>query len=59
MQSLKNIFINGAVILALLFGLTVAATAAIDFKEVKSLAEQGNSFYQSFLGSYYDYGKVV
>ena len=57
MQTLKNIFINGAIILALLFGLTLSATAAgPTFEEVKSLAEKGDSSYQSLLGSYYREG---
>ena len=57
MQTLKNIFINGAIILALLFGLTLSVTAAgPTFEEVKSLAEKGDSFSQSLLGSYYREG---
>lgn len=57
MQSLKDIFINVAMILALLFGLTLSAAAAgSTFEEVKSLAEKGDSFSQSLLGSYYREG---
>lgn len=60
MQSLKNIVINGAMILALLFGLTVASTAADQsFEEVKALAEKGDGFYQAYLGSYYAQGRGV
>lgn len=60
MQSLKDIFINGAMILALLFGLTVSATAeGPSFEEVKVLAEQGDSFYQAYLGDHYSEGRGV
>ena len=59
MQALKNIVINAAMILALLFGLTVSATAASSFEEVKALAEKGDSFYQGYLGDYYSKGNGV
>ncbi len=67
MQALKNIVINGAMILVLLFGLSLSATAAqLSFEQVKTIAERGNSFYQERLGMYYkngvgvqqDYGKA-
>ena len=60
MQALKNIVTNGAIILALLFGLTVSATAADpSFEEVKAIAEQGNSMRQFMLGNYYRDGQGV
>jgi len=69
MQSLRNVVINGAVIFALLFGLTLSATAAEPtfeevkalqaFEEIKVLAEKGDSFYQAYLGSYYAQGRGV
>nr|WP_181718078.1 tetratricopeptide repeat protein [Psychrobacter sp.]QJS05725.1 sel1 repeat protein [Psychrobacter sp.] len=61
MQALKNIVINGAMILALLFGLTVSATAVsvLEFEKDKALAESGNSFYQGVLGEYYSKGNGV
>lgn len=60
MQALKNIVINGAMILALLFGLTVSATATdLSFDEVKVQAEQGNAWGQSMLGTYYRTGQGV
>ena len=60
MQALKSIFINVAMILALLFGLTISATAAEPtFEEVESLAEKGNSLSQAALGNYYRDGKGV
>ena len=49
MQPLKNIVINGAMILALLFGLTVSAPAATDFEEVKALAAKGDAASQGML----------
>lgn len=60
MQALKNIVINGAVILALLFGSTLSATAAgLSFEEVKARAERGDSLNQTILGSYYTKGYGV
>lgn len=50
MQPLKKIVINGAMILALRFGLTVSAPAATDFEEAKALAEKGDAASQSVLG---------
>lgn len=50
MQALKKIVINGAMSLALLFGLTVASTAADQsFEEVKALAEKDDSLSQARL----------
>lgn len=60
MQLLKNIVINGAMILALLFGLTVSATAEIPSFEVsKVLAEKGDALGQIMLGYHYSDGLVV
>lgn len=59
MQSLKNIFINGGMILVLLLGLTISATAAPTFEETKLLAEQGDSLSQAYLGTLYSDGKGV
>lgn len=62
MQSLKNLVINGAMILALLFGLTVSAAAALsasDFEHDKALAEKGDANYQVKLGLYYEEGTGV
>lgn len=60
MQALKNIVINGVVILSLLFGLKVPATAAgPTFEEVKALAEKGDSQAQGMLGMYYENGTSV
>nr|WP_267313846.1 SEL1-like repeat protein [Psychrobacter sp.]QJS05221.1 Sel1 repeat protein [Psychrobacter sp.] len=60
MQALKNIIVNGAMILALLFGLTVSATAEMpSVEEVKAQAEQGNILYQDYLGDLYARGKGV
>lgn len=59
MQSLKKIFINALLMSALLFGLTVSAMAKPTFEEVKVLAEKGDSYYQGYLGSYYDNGEGV
>lgn len=51
MQPLKKIVINGAMILALRFGLTVSSPAATDFEEAKALAEKGDAATsQSVLG---------
>ena len=60
MQALKNIVINAAMILVMLFGLTISATAAEpSFEEAKILAEQGNAWGQNVLGIYYHEGKGV
>ena len=60
MQALKNIVINGAMILALLFGLTISATAARpSFEEAKLSAEKGNTLGQVMLGYHYSDGLVV
>ena len=61
MQALKNIVINAAMSLALLFGLTVSAIATplSDFEEAKVLAEKGDSFYQRYLGDHYSEGRGV
>ncbi len=59
MRALKNIAINGAMILALLFGMTVSATAAASFEDVKALAEQGDAWGQDILGGYYEDGLGV
>lgn len=61
MQSLKNILINGLIVLALTFGLITAAAAlsASDFERDKALAEQGDSFDQNYLGYYYEEGVGV
>lgn len=59
MQALKNIIVNWAMILTLLFGLTLSATAATSFEEVKVLAESGDSFYQDYLGNHYKEGRGV
>lgn len=40
MQSLKNLVINVAMVLALLFGLTLSAAAISDFEEDKALEEE-------------------
>lgn len=60
MQSLKNIVTNGAMILALLVGLTVSATAEIpSFENVKAKAEKGDKYSQFEVGVAYIYGKGV
>ncbi|WP_228730550.1 tetratricopeptide repeat protein [Psychrobacter sp. TAE2020] len=60
MQSLKNIVINAAMSLTLLFGLTVSAAAAgSSFEQVEALSEQGDSFYQDYLGDHYSGGRGV
>ena len=61
MQLLKNIVINAAIILALLFGLTVSATAtpSSEFELTKVFAERGNPIAQAGLGSRYSLGYGV
>lgn len=64
MQSLKNIVINAAMILALLLGLTVSATAISDLekerlKENIALAKQGDAGSQVALGDAYSKGEGV
>lgn len=60
MQALKNIVINGAVSLVLLFGLTLSATAAeLTFEEVKASAEDGYALAQTILGNRYANGEDV
>ncbi len=58
MKSLRKILTNGLLVLALSFGLTMSATAmsASNFEYDKALAEQGDSFYQNYLGYYYEDG---
>ncbi len=56
MQVLKNIFINGAMTLVLLFGLTLSAAAATDYEKIKTLAERGDIRAQIDLALAYTYG---
>jgi len=58
MQSLKKTFTYVLMMMALAFGITAPA-AASTFEEAKALAEQGDSFYQNYLGYYYQDGKGV
>lgn len=58
-QSLKKVVTNGLIVLGLSFGLTLSATAATDFEEVKALAEEGDSLSQNLLGNYYREGDGV
>nr|WP_181718033.1 tetratricopeptide repeat protein [Psychrobacter sp.]QJS05190.1 sel1 repeat protein [Psychrobacter sp.] len=60
MQALKNIVINAAMILVMLFGFMPAALALEpSFEQVKALAEQDNPLGQTLLGSYYQNGLGV
>ncbi len=59
MQALKNIVLNGAITLALMFGLTLAATAATDFEKIRFLAENGSALSQAKLGMHYKQGIEV
>ena len=61
-QLLRNISVNRAMALALLFGLPVSATAVepLSFEEVKAMAEDSNvSWVQHSLGKYYENGRGV
>lgn len=59
MKSLKNIVINGFIVLGLSFGLMVSATADYSLEEVEVGAERGDRIAQSILGSYYRDGRGV
>lgn len=59
MQSLKNIVINAAMMLVLLFGLIVSAIADDIIDRLKVQAEQGDAIAQAGLGSMYAQGKGV
>lgn len=67
MKPLKNIATYGLIVLGLLFGLTVSATAETEkiqldseiqssFERAKAQAEQGNALNQAILGGLYFYG---
>jgi len=58
-QSLKNIVINGFIVLGLSFGLMVSATADYSFEEIEAGAKRGDSIAQNILGFYYHEGKGV
>lgn len=62
MQSLKNIFINSAMILALLFGIVCSAIASDNFYENNLLSKatnQGDAFSQYEVAIYYLKGEVI
>lgn len=59
MQSLKNIVINGLMVIGLSFGLMMSSVASNDFYWYETQAEQGNVSSQTMIGIMYLNGEGV